>query len=103
MREAFWEMYDESATSENASIRARLTYTWRRRFTLPVLSAMVALISMGHARLRSRCRLSSSGISSSLGAMFSNSLACDTMCSTSGMLMCRRRCSSKISIEACLM
>ena len=47
----------------------------------------VALISIGHARLRSRRSVSSSGISSSRGAMFSNSVACATMWNTSGMDM----------------
>ena len=84
-------------------MRARDMYTCISRFTLPALSPSVALISSGHARLRSRRSFSSSGISSSLGAMFSNSVACATMWNTSGMDMCRWRCSSKSSIDACLM
>ena len=50
-------------------------YTCISRFTLPALSASVALISSGHAPFLFRLSASSSGISSSLGAMFSNSVA----------------------------
>ena len=104
IRLAFCEMYDPSATSENASHRTRLMYTCSSKLTLPTRSAIVALvISIGHARFRSARSVSSSGISSSRGAMVSNSSACATMCRMSGICMFGVKCLSNVSMLLTLM
>mmetsp|Transcript_17116 Transcript_17116/g.51223 ORF Transcript_17116/g.51223 Transcript_17116/m.51223 type:complete len:244 (+) Transcript_17116:1481-2212(+) len=97
MRGALADTYIMSAVSEKLSMRALDTKAWMRTQTLPCLDSGPPRASKGQASPSSR---SSSGSSSSLTAMFSNSLDCAIMLSIRASSMCLVSCSLKVTMEA---
>mmetsp|Transcript_32333 Transcript_32333/g.83761 ORF Transcript_32333/g.83761 Transcript_32333/m.83761 type:complete len:204 (-) Transcript_32333:617-1228(-) len=100
MRPALADTYIKSAMREKESSLGLLTNACSRMLIFPVLFSMPPLISYGQ---QERASASSSGISSSRTATFSNSAHCDSMYSTSASLMCRFRLLLNTSMVVCLM